>query len=810
LKKYFSNYLFLVAIVVFSAILVSVPSVLAQEFDLLSDFAVGLPDYDKIESFSHLASMVDEHETIRVIVGLDIPFVATGIIDDEQLVKFQMDAIRFAQIALLEIISELEISEEISELEISEKFTPTNFRYIPYIGLTVDAEALELMRELPLVISIVEDIAVFPTLKDSMPVIGANKVWDDGFKGQGQTIAVLDTGVDRNHDMLSGKVVEEACYSTSGSGVESLCPNGQDEQLGVGAAAPCDTICQHGTHVASTAAGNEIPSGPVFKYAGVARDADIIGIQVFSKVTSQSQCNPYVAPCVKSYLSDILEGLERVVDLRNTYDIAAVNLSLGGGHFTSPCDFQPYKQAIDELRSYGIPTIIASGNSYHSNGIASPACISSAISVGATDNDDVIQDFSNSAYFLDLLAPGTGIRAAIPGTTNLGFKSGTSMATPHVAGAWAVLKSNSPNATIDEILNVLKDNAVTVTDSRNSLDFKRIDLDASLCALDPATCAIPPIVTVPDTPTNLVVTAGNGQVSLSWSAPSDDGGSSITDYKIEYNDGNGWQTFADGTSPDTTATVTGLTNGISYDFRVSAINSAGTGPASQIATATPATTTVTTPGTPTGLTATSSQNAKVPLFWTAPSSNGGSVITDYKIEYKTTASTTWISFSHPPSAATSATVTGLANEQSYDFRVSAINNVGMSTPSNISTAIPGGCLIATAAYGTELAPQVQFLREIRDNTVMSTASGTSFMTGFNAVYYSFAPTVANWEKENPMFQEVVRVFITPMIYSLSIMSLADSGSEVEVLGLGISVIALNLGMYIAAPAIVVWQVRKRI
>ncbi len=801
--------MFLFAIVVFSAILVSIPSVLAQEFDLLSDFAAGLPDYDKIESFSHLASLVDDQGTIKVIVGLDIPFVATGIIDDETLAKLQTDAIRFAQIALLEIISELGISEEISELEISEKFAPTNFRYIPYIGLTVDAEALELIRELPLVISIVEDIAVFPSLKDSIPVIGADQAWNDGFKGQGQTIAVLDTGVDRNHDMLSGKVVEEACYSTSGFGVESLCPNGQDEQLGVGAAAPCDTICQHGTHVASTAAGNEIFSGPVVKYAGVARDADIIGIQVFSKVTSQSQCNPYAAPCVKSYLSDILEGLERVVDLRNTYDIAAVNLSLGGGHFTSPCDFQPYKQAIDELRSHGIPTIIASGNSYHSNGIASPACISTAISVGATDNNDVIQDFSNSAYFLDLLAPGTGIRAAIPGTTNLGFKSGTSMATPHVVGAWAVLKSNSPNATIDEILNVLKDNAVTVTDSRNSLDFKRIDLDASLCALDPATCTILSI-TVPDAPTNLVATAGNGQVSLSWSVPSDDGGSSITDYKIEYNDGNGWQIFTDGTSPDTTATVTGLTNGTSYDFRVSATNSVGTGPASQIAIATPATTNVTVPGAPTNLVATGGQNTKIPLSWTTPSSNGGSAITDYKIEYKTTASTTWISFPHTPSVATSVTVTGLANEQSHNFKVSAINGVGMSTPSNISSATPGGCLIATAAYGTELAPQVQFLREIRDNTVMSTTSGTSFMTGFNAVYYSFAPTIANWERENPMFQEAVRAFITPMISSLSIMSLANSGSEVEVLGLGISVIALNLGMYIAAPAIVVWQIKKRI
>ena len=122
----------------------------------------------------------------------------------------------------------------------------------------------------------------------------------------------------------------------------------------------------------------------------------------------------------------------------------------------------------------------------------------------------------------------------------------------------------------------------------------------------------------------------------------------------------------------------------------------------------------------------------------------------------------------------------------------------------------GGCLIATAAYGTELAPQVQFLREIRDNTVMSTASGTAFMTGFNQLYYSFSPTIADMERENPMFQEVVRVFITPMVSTLSIMTLAEDGSEVEVLGLGISVIALNLGMYIAAPALIGFKIHNHL
>lgn len=122
----------------------------------------------------------------------------------------------------------------------------------------------------------------------------------------------------------------------------------------------------------------------------------------------------------------------------------------------------------------------------------------------------------------------------------------------------------------------------------------------------------------------------------------------------------------------------------------------------------------------------------------------------------------------------------------------------------------GGCLIATAAYGSELAPQVQTLREVRDNTLMSTVSGTAFMTGFNQLYYSFSPTIADMERDNPLFKDAVRAIITPMIFTLSVMGLAEEGSEFQVVGLGISVIALNLGMYVAIPAVVGFAISKHI
>ncbi len=120
----------------------------------------------------------------------------------------------------------------------------------------------------------------------------------------------------------------------------------------------------------------------------------------------------------------------------------------------------------------------------------------------------------------------------------------------------------------------------------------------------------------------------------------------------------------------------------------------------------------------------------------------------------------------------------------------------------------GGCLIATATYGTELAPQVQQLRELRDNYLLKTESGSSFMAGFNELYYSFSPVIADLERQSPTFKEAVKLFITPMISSLSILNYVDMDSEAEVLGYGISLIVLNVGMYFVAPVGIVVLVRR--
>ena len=121
----------------------------------------------------------------------------------------------------------------------------------------------------------------------------------------------------------------------------------------------------------------------------------------------------------------------------------------------------------------------------------------------------------------------------------------------------------------------------------------------------------------------------------------------------------------------------------------------------------------------------------------------------------------------------------------------------------------GGCLIATATFGSELAPQVQQLRELRDNSILTTESGTAFMTTFNQFYYSFSPTIADLQREHPIFKEVVKLSITPLLSTLSILNHNEINSEEEILSYGIGIILMNIGIYFAAPVVIIYSLRKR-
>ena len=350
------------------------------------------------------------------------------------------------------------------------------FKQFPMMSMVVDAQEMQRIANAPETAWIAEDRIHKPSLAQSVPLVEGNLAHTQGFTGAGQAIAVLDTGVDASHPFLSPRVISEGCFSSNSSDTSSVCPNGQEAQTGPGAAAPCSPSgCSHGTHVAGISAG----SGPSF--TGVAPEANVIGVQVFSQFNSSSACLPDPAPCISAFTSDIIAGLEFVLSQASSLNIAAVNMSLGGGSFTSFCDSDPTKVAIDALRAAGIATVIASGNEGQTNAISGPACISTSVSVGSTTKQDSVSSFSNSASFLTLLAPGGQINSSVPGN---GFSvfSGTSMATPHVAGAFAVLRSANPTASVDEIIGALIATGLPITDQRNQIVKPRIRIAQALSA----------------------------------------------------------------------------------------------------------------------------------------------------------------------------------------------------------------------------------------------------------------------------------------------------------------------------------------
>ncbi len=394
---------------------------------------------------------------VRVIVQLDLATVAEGRLPNAAAVAQQRAAIAGAQDDVLRAVAT------------SPHRVTARFRTIAFFGLEASAPALEALEGSPRVVRVTEDRPEPPHLSTSTPLVEATAAAAAGLDGSGQVVAILDTGVDGAHAFLAGKVVSEACFSDGRD-----CPGRTTVSIGPGSAVPCSYAsfgCRHGTHVAGIAAG----SGSTFD--GVAPGADLIAVQVFSKFTGATCFGAGENPCAASFPTDQIQGLEHVYSLRTSFSIAAVNMSLGGTTFTSQsqCDASSAarKAAIDNLRSVGIATAISSGNDGLSNAISQPGCISSAISVGSTTKSDQISSFSNSASFLNLLAPGSSIQSSVPGGGFAVF-SGTSMAAPHVTGAWAILKQQDPSASVDAVLAALESTGLPLTDARNGLTKPRI------------------------------------------------------------------------------------------------------------------------------------------------------------------------------------------------------------------------------------------------------------------------------------------------------------------------------------------------
>ena len=428
------------------------------------------------ETFNRLIDSAQKNGSARVIIELNTKFVPEGNLTDSQ-IKNQQISINKVQNELLRSLSFFRIANV------------KQFEYIPYLAVEVDAEALRQMLNDNLVLSIQEDVIGEPALAESTPIVGANTAWNSGYTGSGQAVAIIDSGVDKNHSFLAGKVISEGCYSSNIAGTStSVCPGGVTESTAANSGLHCDTTisgCAHGTNVAGIAAGRGT------NFSGVAKDANIIAIQVFSRFDNSTSCGT-ATPCARYWTSDLIRGLERVRTLANTMNnIVAVNMSLQTGQqFTSNCDaaHSATKAAIDNLRSVNIATVICSGNYAFTNALTAPACISSSISVGSTDDGssgttlNVVSNFSDSSPLLHLLAPGRWINSSIPNNLFQNY-SGTSMAAPHIAGAMAILKQKSPNATVDRMLNVMITTGQPITDSRNGIIKPRLRVQNALQAI---------------------------------------------------------------------------------------------------------------------------------------------------------------------------------------------------------------------------------------------------------------------------------------------------------------------------------------
>jgi subtilisin family serine protease len=431
-------------------------------------------------TLDRLRAAANEAGRISVIVGLRVPFAAEGLLDPGEMAQQRAEI-------------------EATAGAVRARFAPAasrsphafqGFESIPFVGLEVTPAELERLAADPDVISLSENRRNKPMLAGSVPMIQGDQAHTAGFTGAGTAVAILDTGVEKSHSFFGGRVIAEACFSTSWSSnrgsfvARSLCPNGAASSTAPGSAAPCNIDgCSHGTHVAGIAAGSNT------SVSGMAPRASIIAVQVFSNVVDGNGSS------AEAFDSDIIAGLEHIYDKRKDYSIAAVNLSLGKESFAAFCDTEnsAMKSAIDNLRAAGIATIAASGNDGFTGALASPACISSVISVGAVavantrmcgDESvplarDKVACYSNSASFLSLLAPGHVISSSVPGN-RFGTKYGTSMAAPHVAGAWALMKQRVPTTGVSQVLEAFKSTGTQVTDYRVGITKPRINVKAAL------------------------------------------------------------------------------------------------------------------------------------------------------------------------------------------------------------------------------------------------------------------------------------------------------------------------------------------
>jgi subtilisin family serine protease len=360
--------------------------------------------------------------------------------------------------------------------------------------------------------------------------ISANEVHADGNTGENVAIAIIDTGIDPDHPYFkdaagNSRIVAEACFVGIGFSAASPtnnfpCLDNSTQQIGLGSSditnhvesgeplsrsqedsafssggttqAEWASIMDHGTHVAGLAAGssNTLASIPDSAPGGIAPDADIISIRVFGYNAGwywDDESNYWYFSTGRAYYLDIVAAVDWVTETQATYNTAALNLSLGGGEYSSACDGD-ISNNFTAARNAGVAPLVASGNDGFDDAISWPACASSAIAVGASTGADQIAGFSNSGEMLDIAAPGVDVGSAVPRVNGDYSASayerwnGTSMATPVAAGAFALMRLERPDLSIDDLEEALKETGFLIDDVVVQ-DIPRINVDSAIASL---------------------------------------------------------------------------------------------------------------------------------------------------------------------------------------------------------------------------------------------------------------------------------------------------------------------------------------
>jgi len=492
--------------------------------------------------------------------------------------------------------------------------------------------------------------------------------------GQGVRIYVVDTGVQTNDPDFAGRTIAgyDAITNTAANGIDC---NG------------------HGTHVAGTAAGTEF---------GIAKQATIVPVRVLDCAGSGS-------------FTTVAAGLDWVIANNPVGQPAVVTMSLGGG-VNSTVDL-----ATARVVAAGITTTVAAGNSAVSACTSSPADVAAAITVAASDRNDAQASFSNQGSCVDLYAPGVTITsddAFAPNGTQTW--NGTSMATPHVAGAAAMYLAFNPTATPAQVTA-----AILTNSSANKITNATAGTPNKLLNTSFMNSLTPPPAGAPGKPSLTATASSSSAINLTWTTPASNG-SALTGYTVEYKlSSAGSYTSSSVGAGVNSQSFTGLSAASSYDFRVSATNGVSTGTAG---TAT-ASTLGTPPAAPTGLATTSVAATSMAITWVAPIDSGSSAITSYLVQFKRSSVATW---SSGTVLTNTATLSGLVASTSYDIRVSATNASGTSVASStLTVSTTAAAATAPSAPRTLAAAAAnRYSNQLALTWTAPSSSGTSPVTSY--------------------------------------------------------------------------------